>query len=205
MQDLPPLAHLLADARIAALIAAPAPAFLIDSAGKLRFANRAGLALRGARTLAKPSPADPKARSVRFGSGARADPDPFARRRSASRTSAAAGGFAQPIVFAATRFNLGRDGDAAARRHRRAASASSDRLAAAALVDGEHGRSHCSTPRRAIHFNAAAPPVRRRRSSPISIPGPHAALRPPSATASHSPRSAVAHRRFGASRPGLRH
>ena len=66
MQDLPPLAHLLSGRTYRSpFIAAPAPAFLIDSAGKLRFANRAGLALLSARARSpKPSPADPR-RSVR--------------------------------------------------------------------------------------------------------------------------------------------
>jgi PAS domain S-box-containing protein len=51
MHSLPPLARLLTDPRIAALIAAPAPAMLIDASGELRFANLAGLALLGAPTL----------------------------------------------------------------------------------------------------------------------------------------------------------
>jgi len=51
MPQLTPLAELLADARIAGLVAVPTPALLIDPEGKLLFANPAGLALIGAKTL----------------------------------------------------------------------------------------------------------------------------------------------------------
>jgi PAS domain S-box-containing protein len=51
MPALTPLAELLADARIAGLVAVPTPALLIDPEGKLLFANPAGLALIGAKTL----------------------------------------------------------------------------------------------------------------------------------------------------------
>ena len=163
MQDLPPLAHLLADARIAALIAAPAPAFLIDSAGKLRFANRAGLALLGARTLAEAIARGPEALGP-FGEAAR-ELIPTLSPAGAPRLEHLRppdGGFAQPIVFAATRFNLGRDGDAAllvgidTGRERLL----EIRLAAAALVDGEHEAfALLDASGRAIHFNAAAAPL----------------------------------------------
>ena len=46
------LAELLADQRIAGLVAVPTPALLIDGEGKLLFANPAGLAAIGAKTLA---------------------------------------------------------------------------------------------------------------------------------------------------------
>jgi len=46
-----PLADLLADARIAGLVAVPTPALLVDADGNLLFANPAGLALIGAKTL----------------------------------------------------------------------------------------------------------------------------------------------------------
>jgi PAS domain S-box-containing protein len=48
-----PLPLLLADARIAGLVAVPTPALLIDAEGRLLFANPAGLALAGAKTLAE--------------------------------------------------------------------------------------------------------------------------------------------------------
>ncbi len=48
MPPLTPLAELLADARIAGLVAVTTPALLIDPEGKLLFANPAGLALIGA-------------------------------------------------------------------------------------------------------------------------------------------------------------
>ncbi len=51
MPPLTPLAELLADARIAGLVAVPTPALLIDPEGKLLFANPAGLALIGAKTF----------------------------------------------------------------------------------------------------------------------------------------------------------
>ena len=51
MLQLTPLAELLADARIAGLVAVPTPALLIDPTGKLLFANPAGLALIGAKNL----------------------------------------------------------------------------------------------------------------------------------------------------------
>ncbi len=51
MPQLTPLAELLADARIAGLAAVPTAALLIDPEGKLLFANPAGLALLGAKTL----------------------------------------------------------------------------------------------------------------------------------------------------------
>jgi PAS domain S-box-containing protein len=51
MPPLTPLAELLADARIAGLVAVPTPALLIDPEGKLLFANPAGLALIGAKNL----------------------------------------------------------------------------------------------------------------------------------------------------------
>ena len=51
MPQLTPLVELLADARIAGLVAVPTPALLIDPEGKLLFANPAGLALLGAKTL----------------------------------------------------------------------------------------------------------------------------------------------------------
>jgi PAS domain S-box-containing protein len=51
MPQLTPLAELLADARIAGLVAVPTPALLVDPEGKLLFANPAGLALLGAKTL----------------------------------------------------------------------------------------------------------------------------------------------------------
>jgi hypothetical protein len=113
MQDLPPLAHLLADARIAALIAAPAPAFLIDSAGKLRFANRAGLALMGARTLAEAVARGPEALGPL--SEAARELIPTLSPAGAPRLEhlQPPDGFAQPIVFAATRFHLVHEGDAA--------------------------------------------------------------------------------------------
>ena len=163
MQDLPPLAHLLADARIAALIAAPAPAFLIDSAGKLRFANRAGLALLGARTLAEAVARGPEALGP-FGEAAR-ELIPTLSPAGAPRLEHLLppdGGFAQPIVFAATRFNLVHEGDAAllvgidTGRER----ILEIRLAAAALVDGEHEAfALLDASGRAIHFNAAAAPL----------------------------------------------
>ena len=51
MPQLTPFAELLADARIAGLVAVPTPALLIDPEGKLRFANPAGLVLLGAKTF----------------------------------------------------------------------------------------------------------------------------------------------------------
>ncbi len=51
MPQLTPLADILADSRIAGLVAVPTPALLIDPEGKLLFANPAGLALIGAKTL----------------------------------------------------------------------------------------------------------------------------------------------------------
>src|SRR5438477_756272 len=51
MPPLTPLAELLADARIAGLVAVPTPALLIDPDGRLLFANPAGLALVGAKTF----------------------------------------------------------------------------------------------------------------------------------------------------------
>ena len=51
MPQLTPFAELLADARIAGLVAVPTPALLIDPEGKLLFANPAGLALLGAKTF----------------------------------------------------------------------------------------------------------------------------------------------------------
>jgi PAS domain S-box-containing protein len=51
MPSLPPIAELLADARIAALVAAPTPALLFNAEGGLLFANPAGLKLVGAATL----------------------------------------------------------------------------------------------------------------------------------------------------------
>ena len=163
MQDLPPLAHLLADARIAALIAAPAPAFLIDSSGKLRFANRAGLALLGARTLAEAVARGPEALGPL--SEAARELIPTLSPAGAPRLEHLRppdGGFVQPIVFAATRFNLGHDGDAVllvgidTGRER----ILEIRLAAAALVDGEHEAfALLDASGRAIHFNAAAAPL----------------------------------------------
>ncbi len=163
MQDLPPLAHLLADARIAALIAAPAPAFLIDSSGKLRFANRAGLALLGARTLAEAVARGPEALGP-LGAAAR-ELIPTLSPAGAPRLEhlrPPGGGFVQPIVFAATRFHLVHEGDAAllvgidTGRERLL----EIRLAAAALVDGEHEAFALLDARgRAIHFNAAAAPL----------------------------------------------
>ena len=203
MQDLPPLAHLLADARIAALIAAPAPAFLIDSSGKLRFANRAGLALLGARTLAEAIARGPAALGPL--SEAARELIPTLSHAGAPRLEHLRppdGGFAQPIVFAATRFHLVHEDDAAllvgidTGRER----ILEIRLAAAALVDGEHEAfALLDAGGRAIHFNAAA------ARSPISMPEPPRRWRPPSATASLSPPSASRASRCGASRPALRH
>ena len=51
MPQLTPLADILADSRIAGLVAVPTPALLIDPEGKLLFANPAGLALIGAKTF----------------------------------------------------------------------------------------------------------------------------------------------------------
>jgi PAS domain S-box-containing protein len=51
MPSLPPIAGLLADARIAALVAVPQPALLFGAEGQLLFANPAGLKLTGAATL----------------------------------------------------------------------------------------------------------------------------------------------------------
>src|SRR5579885_1348204 len=51
MPSLPPIAGLLADARIAALVAVPQPALLFGAEGQLLFANPAGLKLTGTATL----------------------------------------------------------------------------------------------------------------------------------------------------------
>jgi PAS domain S-box-containing protein len=51
MPSLPPIAGLLADARISALVAVPQPALLFGAEGQLLFANPAGLKLTGAATL----------------------------------------------------------------------------------------------------------------------------------------------------------
>ncbi len=51
MPALPPIAELLADARLAALVAVPQPALLFDAGGHLLFANPAGLKLTGAASL----------------------------------------------------------------------------------------------------------------------------------------------------------
>lgn len=51
MPSLPPITELLADARLAALIAVPQPALLFGMDGHLLFANPAGLKLTGAATL----------------------------------------------------------------------------------------------------------------------------------------------------------
>jgi PAS domain S-box-containing protein len=112
MQARSELAHLLADARIAALVAAPSPAFLIDSSGRLHFANRSALALLGARTLADAIARGPEA----LGALAAA-----ARELVATLSPSGAPrlehlplpGIDPPIVFAATRFALGATGDAA--------------------------------------------------------------------------------------------
>jgi PAS domain-containing protein len=50
-----PLAEILADARVAALLVAPAPVWLFDAEGKPLFANPAGLALIGAERLVEAS------------------------------------------------------------------------------------------------------------------------------------------------------
>jgi PAS domain S-box-containing protein len=51
MPALPPIAELLADARLAALVAVPQQALLFDADGRLLFANPAGLKLTGATSL----------------------------------------------------------------------------------------------------------------------------------------------------------
>jgi len=51
MPALPPIAELLADARLAALVAVPQPALLFDAEGQLLFANLSGLKLTDAATL----------------------------------------------------------------------------------------------------------------------------------------------------------
>jgi len=51
MPALPPIAELLADARLAALVAVPQPALLFDAEGRLLFANLSGLKLTGAASL----------------------------------------------------------------------------------------------------------------------------------------------------------
>lgn len=51
MPALPPIAELLADARLAALVAVPQPALLFGAEGRLLFANISGLKLTGAATL----------------------------------------------------------------------------------------------------------------------------------------------------------
>ncbi len=99
------LAQLLTDARIAALLAAPAPALVVDGGGELRFANLAGLSLLGARTL--------RAAIARGGEGL----TPFAAAATRLITRLPPGGPAElerlavagshePVVFACARIAL---------------------------------------------------------------------------------------------------
>jgi PAS domain S-box-containing protein len=157
MQDLPPLAHILADARIAALVAAPSPAFLIDSGGRLHFANRSALALLGARTLAEavargPEILGPLAEAVR-------ELVPTLSPTGAPRIEHLRAPDESTIVFATTRFSLGNAGDAAllvgidTGRDRTLEL----RLAVAALIDGEReAMALLDSGGHLIHANASA-------------------------------------------------
>ncbi|MDO8533887.1 MAG: hypothetical protein Q7S17_04005, partial [Xanthobacteraceae bacterium] len=138
MHPLPPLAQLLTDARIAALLAAPAPALVIDADGKLCFANLAALSLLGARTLRDAIASGP----------AELGPIPEAARR--LMASLPPGGPArrerlqlppagtQSLVFACSRIALV-NGDSAILFAGEAGEAKAPELsdAAAALFDGE--------------------------------------------------------------------
>ncbi|HXY90542.1 MAG TPA: PAS domain-containing protein, partial [Xanthobacteraceae bacterium] len=98
-----PLAELLADARLAGLVAVPTPALLFDAETRLLFANPAGLALAGAKTLREARDAAALA--------------PFAEAARRFSESLAPGGAArlerfrlksalQPAVFACSRIDL---------------------------------------------------------------------------------------------------
>jgi PAS domain S-box-containing protein len=160
MQEFPPLAQLLGDARVAALVAAPSPAFLIDSAGRLHFANRSALALVGARTLAEAVARGPDALGSLADTARELIPtlSPSGAPR-LEHLRPPGDGFADPIVFAVTRFSLHRGGEAAllvgidTGRDR----SLELRLAVAALLDGEaEPMALLDWSGRTIHANSAA-------------------------------------------------
>ena len=107
MPSLPPIAELLADARLAALVAVPQPALLFGADGHLLFANPAGLKLTGAAALAEAANVEATA----LGPVAEAAMQLAAQLPSAGtprlqRLKLAGASFMRPQTFAFSRFAL---------------------------------------------------------------------------------------------------
>jgi PAS domain S-box-containing protein len=102
MPQLTPLADILADSRIAGLVAVPTPALLIDPEGKLLFANPAGLALIGVKTLRDADARGPAALAP-FGNAARRFSENLPAGGSPRLERLRLKGSLQPTVFACSR------------------------------------------------------------------------------------------------------
>lgn len=108
MPALPPIAELLADARIAALVAVPTPALLFDADGRLLFANPAGLKLVNAPSLPEAASREPSELGPIADAVLRLAPNlPAAGAPRLERLKLSGANFMQPNTFAFSRIVTG--------------------------------------------------------------------------------------------------
>lgn len=108
MRSLPPITELLADARIAALVGAPAPVLLFGGDGGLLFANPAGLQLVNAPTLPEAATRAPEALGPVAAAARRLAPGLPAASPRLERLKLPGIHFMQPRTFAFSRIVIGK-------------------------------------------------------------------------------------------------